>query len=390
MQRAADFLPKYASYFAVHKMSPLAVLARCRENYSCKTWDEGAFELYDPVLQESIAQEQRYTKKRDLQRIRALVDVYSQEENTGIMHCCLQADPMKNRIQAWTTLTFTHLKCLQEVSNAQLRRTSPQDSVQLPAEFSAMANFSYDAAPGSPYPDACTYLSSFLQNSNVRKCHNENAEEIATANASGFSVANRNDACTVGQSTLAFEQSIQTNIIDKFCVSNNVLYDSPNIAAVNANVQAKYNAVVRCTAAYTTVVELEILVNIRKIVDDLDLTLTTGEGDLLHQFVDCIFIGTQTKAILAPADTSETMENIMYWRQQNGSSRRFELPCVGTYVYDRQDGANTEPFLQKSCGRDTRISIMAYVTRSIVNADNGGLHARVSSLIAEKVKSIIT
>ena len=48
MQRAADFLPKYASYFAVHKMSPLAVLTRCRKNYSGKTWDEGVFGLYDP------------------------------------------------------------------------------------------------------------------------------------------------------------------------------------------------------------------------------------------------------------------------------------------------------------------------------------------------------
>ena len=154
--------------------------------------------------------------------------------------------------------------------------------------------------------------------------------------------------------------------------------------------QAKYNAVVRSTASYTTVVEQEILVNIRKIVDALDLTLTTGECDLLHQFVDCIFMGAQTKAILASVDTGKTMEILMYWRHQNGSSRSFELLCVSTYVYDRQDGANTELFLQKSCGRDTRISIMAYVTRSIVDADNGGLHALVSSLIAEKVKSIIT
>ena len=100
LQHAAVFLPKYASYFAVHKMSPLAVLTRCRENDSGKTWDEGVFGLYDPELQESIAQEQRYTKKRDLQRIRALVDVYLREENTGIIHCCLQADPLKTRIRA--------------------------------------------------------------------------------------------------------------------------------------------------------------------------------------------------------------------------------------------------------------------------------------------------
>jgi len=60
---------------------------------------------------------------------------------------------------------------------------------------------------------------------------------------------------------------------------------------------------------------------------------------------------------------------------------------MGTHVHDRQDGANTEPFLQKTCGSDTRIAIMAYVTRSI---DHGGLHALVASLITEKVQSIVT
>jgi len=387
VERAAVFLPKYASYFAAHKVSPLAVLARCRENYNGKTWDEGVFGLYDPVLQDSITQRQRHTKKRDLERIQALVDVYLQEDNTGIIHRCLQAGPLKNRIQACMTLTFTHLNRLQEVSRAKLPYTS-----SVPAEFSTTAYFSYDAAPGSPYPDACEYLSSpsFLQNSDVRKCRNENAEDIASENACGFNVANRNDVCTIGQSTLAFEQSIQTNIIDEFRVSNSVLYDSAKIAAVHANVQTKYNAVAGCTAAYTTDVEQEILVNIRKIVDALDLTLTTGEGDLLHQFVDCIFMGAQKKAILAPADSAETMENLMYSRHENGSNRSFQLPCVGTYVYDRQEGADTEPFLQKTCGSDTRIAVMAYVTRSIVDADNGGLHALVASLITEKVHSIIT
>ena len=84
---------------------------------------------------------------------------------------------------------------------------------------------------------------------------------------------------------------------------NNWLYDTAKIAAVGVNMQAQYKAVASCTTSYTHNVEHEILVNIRKIVDALDLTLTTGEGDLLYQFVDCIFMGAQTKTFLAPADT---------------------------------------------------------------------------------------
>ena len=91
LQRATVFLPKFASYFAVHKVSPLAVLARCRENYNGKTWDEGLFGLYDPVLQESITQKQRHTKKRDLERIRALVDVYLQTTLASYTAVCRPA-----------------------------------------------------------------------------------------------------------------------------------------------------------------------------------------------------------------------------------------------------------------------------------------------------------
>ena len=392
-QRSAVFLPKFASFFTVHQVSPLAVLARCRENYNSKTWDEGVFGLYDPVLQEDITKKQQHTTKTRLARIRAQVDVYLQEKDSGVVHQCLAAGPLKNRVQACMTLTFTHLNRIQAVRHAALVATAQEASTPIPSpvELSANAYFMYDAAPGSTYPDACEYLSSpsFLQNTDVRKCRNEDAEDISTENACGFRMSDRADACTIGQSTLAFEQSIQTNIIDEFRISNGMPYDQAKIDAVDARVQARYRAVSTCTSAYNTNVDQEILTNIRKIVDALDLTLTTGEGDLLHQFVDCIFMGAQFKSVLAPADTGEIMENLMYSRHANGSSRAFELPCAGTHVYDREEGADATPFLQKTCGSDTRIAVMAYVTRTIVDKDNGGLHALVASLITDKIQSIV-
>jgi len=390
-QRSAVFLPKFAGFFTVHQVSPLAVLARCRENYNSKTWDEGVFGLYDPVLQEDITKKQRHTTKARLVRIRDQVDLYLQETDSGIVHQCLAAGPLKNRIQACMTLTFTHLNHLQATKQAAFDAVAQEAPMPIAVELSAVAYFTYDAAPGSMYPDACEYLSSpsFLQNPDVRKCRNEDAEDISTGNACGFSVSDRADACTIGQSTLAFEQSIQTNIIDEFRISNGMPYDKAKIDAVDARVQARYQAVSTCTSTYTTNVDQEIMANIRKIVDALDLTLTTGEGDLLHQFVDCIFMGAQLKTVLAPADTGGIMENLMYSRHANGSSRAFELPCVGTHVYDRSEGADSKPFLQKTCGSDTRIAVMAYVTRTIIDTDNGGLHALVASLITEKIQSIV-
>jgi len=75
-------------------------------------------------------------------------------------------------------------------------------------------------------------------------------------------------------------------------------------------------------------VEKQILPNIRHIVDALDLTLVMSEGDLIHQFVDCVMMGAQNKAVLAPADNEGVLENFMYSRNANGSesSREFELP----------------------------------------------------------------
>jgi len=383
-QRADVFLPKFVNFFTVHHVSPLAVLARCRENYNSKTWDEGVFGLYDPVLQEDIVKKQPYTTNAKFLKIRAQVDLYLEEADSGIVHRCLSAGPLKNRIQACMTLTFTHLNGIQQTNNSAL-------ALPAPSELSVVSYFTYDAATGSPYPDACEYLSSpsFLKNTDVRKCKNEDAKDISTENACGFSVSDRADACTIGQSTLAFEQSIQTNIIDEFRISNGLPYDKAKIDAVDVRVQARYQAVSTCSTAYNTNVEQEILINIRKIVDALDLTLTTGEGDLLHQFVDCILMGAQLTSIMAPADNGEVMENLMYSRHVNGTSRDFELPCTGTHVYDRTEGADATPFLQKTCGSDTRIAVMAYVTRTIIDKDNGGLHALVASLITEKIQSIV-
>jgi len=135
-------------------------------------------------------------------------------------------------------------------------------------------------------------------------------------------------------------------------------------------------------------VKTQIMPNIRRIVDALDLTLVSSEGDLIHQFVDCIMMGANTKAVLAPADTGGVLENFMYSRNVNGSSREFELPCPGTLVSDQENRPGAIPFHQKTCGSETRIAVMAYVTREILDKDNGGLHTLIAQLITDKVESI--
>jgi len=157
---------------------------------------------------------------------------------------------------------------------------------------------------------------------------------------------------------------------------------------MDQTVHNKYSAIAACTSDYARSVEQEIMPNIRGIVDALDLSLVTSEGDLIHQFVDCIMMGANTKSIMAPADTAGLLENFMYSRHVNGTSREFELPCAGSYVSSQENGLDGETFRQKTCGTDMRIAVMAYVTREILHKDNDSIHALVAQLITEKVASI--
>ena len=384
-ERARVFLVKYTSLFEKHKVSPMAVLGRCRENYNAKTWDEGVFGLFNADLQFEILRTDMLSLSR-IQELRTQVDTYLNEGENGVIRACLAAGPLKNRIQACMQLTFAHHNRLQQIRFAQER----SDALLL-RDFSTAGYFTYDIATPEQNPDACEYLSSpsFLSNPDVQKCRKEDPSlDNVQANACGFSMIHPEDTCRIGMSTLAYEQSIQTNIIDEFRVTNEEVYTADKIAQVEAAVQNKYLALSTCTNTYASDVEKQILPNIRRIVDALDLTLVTSEGDLIHQFVDCVMMGAQNKAVLAPADNEGVLENFMYSRNVNGSSRDFELPCAGTHVVDQDAGSNSIPFRQKTCGSDTRISIMAYVTREILDKDNGGLHALVAKLITDKVKSI--
>ena len=383
--RANVFLAKYATYFDKHKVSPLAVLGQCRENYNSKTWDEGVFGLYNADLQFEILRTGMSSLSR-MQELRNQVDTYLNEAANGIIGICLAAGPLKNRIGACMQLTFTHHNQQQ-----QQRYTQQSSDALLLRDFSTAGYFVYDVAMPLDNPDACEYLSSpsFLKNTDVRKCRSEDTVmDSPDANACGMTMLERDDTCRIGTSTLAYEQSIQTNIIDEFRVSNEAVYDAAKIAQMDQTVHNKHSAIAACTSDYARSVEQEIMPNIRDIVDALDLSLVTSEGDLIHQFVDCIMMGANKKTIMAPADTAGLLENFMYSRHVNGTSREFELPCAGSYVSSQENGQDSETFRQKTCGTDTRISVMAYVTREILHKDNDGIHALVAQLITEKVASI--
>ena len=189
-KRARVFLVKYTSLFEKHKVSPMAVLGRCRENYNAKTWDEGVFGLFNADLKFEILRTDMLSLSR-IQELRTQVDTYLNEGVNGVIRACLAAGPLKNRIQACMQLTFAHHNRLQQIRFAQER----SDALLL-RDFSTAGYFTYDIAAPEQNPDACEYLSSpsFLSNPDVQKCRKEDPSlDNVQANACGFSMIHPED-----------------------------------------------------------------------------------------------------------------------------------------------------------------------------------------------------
>ena len=127
---------------------------------------------------------------------------------------------------------------------------------------------------------------------------------------------------------------------------------------------------------------------IDKIIGLLDLNLKSGEGDLLHQHIDCVFFGAYNKTFFAHTDSNSILEPLMYSRHKNGESREFDLPCNASIVYDTYtENISSSAFLQKTCGSDARIGLMAYVKKNIVKEQNS-LNIIMTAKIKDKMKRV--
>ena len=133
-ERSRVYLDKHTLLFERHKVSPMAVLGRCRENYNGKTWDEGIFGLYNPELQIEILRTEMLSLTR-MQVLRVEVDTYLNEAADGIIQACLLAGPLKNRIQACMELTFAHHNRVQ-----QQKIQADATNAILPRDFSTGCN----------------------------------------------------------------------------------------------------------------------------------------------------------------------------------------------------------------------------------------------------------
>jgi len=229
--------------------------------------------------------------------------------------------------------------------------------------------------------DACEFLSSaiFQGNPDVQACQNEDDGICGSGGTQ----------CKIMMSTLSCEKSIQQNIVDAFRVSLESSLGTVQRQTRTDEVMAKYRKVASCSGEYFEKVDVDFpSAVIDKIIGLLDLNLKSGEGDLLHQHMDCVFLGAYNKTFFAPTDSNSILEPLMYSRQKNGKSREFDLPCNASIVYDTYaENISSSAFLQKTCGSDARIGLMAYAKKSIVKEQNS-LNIIMAAKIKDKMKRI--
>ena len=367
------FLDKYNNHFTAHLVSPLAILNRCRENFHAKTWDEGIFGAFHPALISHIVNDKKFISAQNMQAVQSEIDIYLAEDQQGPVHTCLRNGPSQNRIQACMFQLFTHKNYMSQ-------------NVQDSTETSIYEYFLYampESDDGRPM-DACEFLSTatFQNNADVAACQNENDMD-------GICSVAGNTECKIIMSTLSYEKSIQRNIVDALRVSKKHSLSVVQKQVRTEEVLEKYRNVASCSQEYFRKVNIDFSSElIDKIIGKLDLNLKSGEGDLLHQHMDCVFLGAYNKTFFAPTDSNSVLEPIMYSRHKNGESREFELPCKPTLVYDTYAyNVSDSAFLQKTCGSNARIGLMAYAKKSIVKQQNS-LNLLIAAKIKDKIKRI--
>jgi len=94
---------------------------------------------------------------------------------------------------------------------------------------------------------------------------------------------------------------------------------------------------------------------------NLKVTVFSAEGDMLHQYFDCMMMGALDSVDLWPGPVG--LEKPFWSRnRRNTGGRDFELPCSGDALNDRSGHRDTQsPF---TCGSDARRAVIKYFIRN--------------------------
>lgn len=295
------------SIFERQQIPMLSVYQRCLSNYQALTWDQGTFVMFNASLQ------------RDL-RLDHVMPVQI-DDTFEVAQCLLEtkADGGDNA----GCLRDRFLKGTQAVDYFKYSNITSTDS---PPSKLIDACLTFSGPSASPDPNTARVFLSCLE-------HN--------ANSTGCDIPHM---LWSGRSTNKVPVATQhTMDISDMDTRRRLAQDE--IDVMQANV-------------------LAVLDKLSKTWDGsgLKVTLFSSEGDLLHQYADCVMQGPLGRMVLTPGP--DGVEKVVWSRNSKGlSDRTFEIPCSGERLTNR-DGLRDDapPF---TCGTYARRSVLKYFLRKV-------------------------
>ena len=153
-----------------------------------------------------------------------------------------------------------------------------------------------------------------------------------------------------------------------------VLHGTVMQGKAEAAYQPVIDVFMRAVAAFESLYEQQ--------ASDIDTVLFSADGDFIHDFFDCMYLGPYSRVNLMACDADDVLDCPFYARDNmSGSSRDFTA-CFG----DVMNGDHQLPF---TCGSQARRSLIKFFFRNFSRVSEGGLSVNVSRKIKDATEALI-
>ena len=302
-----------AQFFSQQGVTVTNVLVKCRENFAKKQWDPYAFAFYHR------AYHPLFTGK-----LPTRVNI-PEEDPHGIKECMQRRDPAE-------TGSLSQL-CLQEfLSHA---------SVQMREEDYWAYERVDDGKPGAQYTDACLVFSGPADQNLTRfaDCVDGGADGQCRLAGHAWTPLSENQVPVAAQHRVLSRGLHAEGLVQR-------LYTEAQrkvLEAVDASLLLQQGG-----SAH------------------LDIEIFSVEGDVLHQTMDCIFMGPYSRVDYWPIPACvEGEEECLvgpYWSRDEGAGAERGVD---------PEGCPTLPSLPYTCGSPSRKALMRYLVKNVLTAKQG-------------------
>ena len=303
-------------------VDPISVWVRCKNNYAMGTWDPGAGALFSQTL--STPEAQKATR-------------WAQAISPQLLDCLINEAPS-------ICLTLYH---------SIMYSTTP-------AAYFVYAAISGDAEEEEEAPDACLVFSG-LQNASI----------------DGSPLSNLINACS-GDEAACDLSPIGTSFSDNKIAA---AYVHGTTATSSKKTISYASAISKFEAAYTsyrTKMESDDNSDHHNPIEDDTIKLFSADGDFIHDFFDCMFMGPYNAVEILPCDAEGILDCPFYARDASKKTRDFST--------DDCAGDSSLPF---TCGSSIRRSIIKYFFQTYSHTTTM-IGKNLSNSIKIKVDEIFT